>query len=394
VCHDNTGEYIKFPTDAGHPAYEEKIFGGRLYRPLNLTRIAQNIGKPTRRNCGVCHFYSGGGDGYKHADLNSSLIAPSRDLDVHMDAEGLNFPCQKCHTTADHRIAGRCYNIPAEREKRFHFPVKDRNRIYCESCHGNKPHSDDGFLNQHSAKVACQTCHIPFAPRGKATKVWQDWSAAGKLDENGSIIVKRDDSGNVIYHTLKGEASWEINSRPEYFWFNGSARHMHSTDKIIGNNPVQINFLEGDSTDPYARIHPIKVHRGKQPFDAVTRTFLVPKLFGPEGSGAFWSEFDWQKSIDAGMTYVGEDYSGEIAFIETAMYLPINHMVAPKGQALNCYNCHGRDRRDLDFSKFNTPTRESIFRLNVYWIAIILLILGAMVKSIRDFHLRKKGIFR
>ena len=60
------------------------------------------MGKPGRENCGSCHFYGGGGDGVKHGDLDSSLKRPSRELDVHMDAEGLKLRLHdlSCYPTA------------------------------------------------------------------------------------------------------------------------------------------------------------------------------------------------------------------------------------------------------------------------------------------------------
>ena len=81
VCHDSTGTYKKFPTDAGHPAYETKVFAGETWEPPDLSLVARNVARPGRDNCGACHFYGGGGEGVKHADLDLSLYDPGRDLD-------------------------------------------------------------------------------------------------------------------------------------------------------------------------------------------------------------------------------------------------------------------------------------------------------------------------
>jgi hypothetical protein len=72
---------------------------------------------------------------------------------------------------------------------------------------------------------------------------------------------------------------------------------------------------------------------------------IIPKLFGPKGSGSYWTAYDWGKSAKAGMEYAGKEYSGEYNFIETAMYWPITHMVAPKKEALKCIACHKKDGR-------------------------------------------------
>ena len=79
VCHDTTGTYKKFPVGAGHPVYEEKEFppkSGKKWRPVDLEKVAQSVGTTSRRSCGACHFFGGGGDHVKHGDLDTSLAAP------------------------------------------------------------------------------------------------------------------------------------------------------------------------------------------------------------------------------------------------------------------------------------------------------------------------------
>jgi len=139
VCHDNTETYAKGNELAGMPDPS-----------LDLNLISQNVGKPKRSNCGVCHFFGGGGNNVKHGDLEESMFEPSGDVDVHMAVEGVNMQCIECHTTENHNIAGKMYSLSS----------MNRNRAYCEDCHTEKPHEAD-ILNEHTIKVACQTCHIP-----------------------------------------------------------------------------------------------------------------------------------------------------------------------------------------------------------------------------------------
>ncbi len=40
---------------------------------------------------GTCLFFSGGGDGVKHGDMDSSLMKPNKELDVHMGFDGKPF---------------------------------------------------------------------------------------------------------------------------------------------------------------------------------------------------------------------------------------------------------------------------------------------------------------
>ncbi|MBD3169381.1 MAG: tetrathionate reductase family octaheme c-type cytochrome [candidate division Zixibacteria bacterium] len=379
VCHDQTGEYQKFPTGAGHPAYEVKTFGGKKYFPPDFNKIARNVGKPSRHNCGVCHFYGGGGEGVKHADLDESLENPRRELDVHMARDGLNYQCIDCHRSRDHEIAGRCYSVPAAERREFALPKDSGLRIACESCHSAAPHENNDKLNDHTDRVACQTCHIPYAAREKATKHWWDWSKAGEFDENGEMIVKKDEHGNITYHTMKGEFAWSKNMIPEYYWFNGGANHTLVTDKVDPAKPVEINSLKGDEDDPDSRIYPVKVHRGKQVYDPVNETLIIPKLFGPKGSGAYWKDFDWVKSAEKGMEYVGLPFSGEVGFVETAMYWPITHMVAPKEHALKCNECHAENGRLASLGGFYMPGRDDFAALDIIgWVMVGLTFLGVL----------------
>ena len=69
VCHDTTGTY-------------SKTVAGEVFENVDLVKVAQNVGKPVRDNCGSCHFYGGGGDAVKHGDLDSSMAYPDKDLDL------------------------------------------------------------------------------------------------------------------------------------------------------------------------------------------------------------------------------------------------------------------------------------------------------------------------
>lgn len=373
VCHDQSDTYRKFPSAAGHPVYKPTEFGGKIWYPPDLTMIAQNVGSPTREACGQCHFYGGGGEGVKHADLDNSLMDPDWELDVHMDKEGLNYTCQDCHTTIDHHISGRCYAAPASEEQLFSFPLKDPNRIYCQSCHGNEPHTQQTKLNHHADKVACQTCHIPIAAKKKATKYWWDWSKAGQMDENGKPFTRKDEDGNAVYDSRKGEFRWGIRVKPEYFWFNGSAGFTLIGDTINPDEIVKINELRGSYHDPKSRIWPAKVHRGKQPYDAKSNTMVVPKLFGPKGSGAYWSDFDWTKAVQTGMDYVKTPFSGEVGFVETEMWWPITHMVSPANEALRCNDCHSTNGKLQNLAGFYMPNRDRFSILDTLGTIIIIL---------------------
>jgi hypothetical protein len=72
---------------------------------------------------------------------------------------------------------------------------------------------------------------------------------------------------------------------------------------------------------------------------------LVPHLFGSKGGpNAYWGAYDWDLALQDGAARTGQTYSGEFEFVDTVMYLSVNHEVAPKEEALgvnsNCADCH------------------------------------------------------
>ena len=344
ACHDTTGSYKKVATDAGHPLYAPREMpkgSGRIAQPPDLAKVAQQVGKSGRQNCGACHFNGGGGDAVKHGDLDTSLIQPRRELDVHMAKDGANLSCADCHTFNDHIPSGSRFKVEAKDPHGLDLPRDDHNRATCESCHGAAPHPD-AKLNHHAGKVACQTCHIPeFARGGIATKTLWDWSTAGKRGPDGKPLYIQGEHGHLKYSAEKGDFEYGENVRPTYKWYNGTVRQIAMTDKIDDSKILEINAVEGSAADPKARIWPFKVMVGKQPYDPVNKTLVVNHVFGDDDT-AFWTNFDYAKSIQAGMDYAGLPYSGQYAFIETRMNWFITHMVAPKEQAVPCQDCHTR----------------------------------------------------
>ncbi len=316
------------------------------------------MGASSRATCGACHFNGGGGDGVKHGDLDSSLLTPDRQLDVHMDADGLNFACTRCHTATSHKIEGLFYSVPVTTKYKSAMPSDSKSRIACESCHSSRPHKTNSKLNDHTARIACETCHVPLLAKKLPTLVRWDWSTAGKFKEGHKFIVKKDSLGKVSYHTKKGSLTWAKNVVPEYSWFNGIITHVLATDTIDETRPVRMTILHGDKNDPKSRITPFKMMRGKQVYDAGRKKLVVPKLFGPKGSGAYWKDYDWVKSAAAGQHVIGQPFSGEIGFIETEYLRPVAHMIPPANEALSCESCHSRDGRLKKLTGFYMPGRD------------------------------------
>lgn len=389
VCHDSTGTYKKFPTKAGLPVKEPKKFAGKkMFYPPDYKEITKNIGRPSRANCGTCHFNGGGGDGVKHGDLDTSLAKPNKKLDVHMGVDGQNFDCSRCHTTTVHNIAGRIYSSPAATERKSLLEDDLAPKITCESCHSATPHKDGHKANDHTDKVACQSCHIPEFAREKPTKMFWDWSTAGKK-KNGKGYSEKGPLGKPSYVTKKGNFRWEMNVVPEYYWFNGSMNTVRATDKIDASKEVKLSWPVGDMNDPGSRIMPFKVHRGRTPYDKVNQTMVVPHLFGKD-KAAYWKSYDWGESIKAGMEYVGLDYSGEYGFADTAWAYPTTHMVAPKDNVVACSECHADTGRLANLAGFYMPGRDSNQGLDTLgWLAVAGSFVGVFIHGIVRLRTRK-----
>lgn len=403
VCHDTTGMYRKLPGLAGHPPYKDTEFpphSGKIVPATNLKLVAQSVGKSSRRTCGACHFYGGGGDAVKHGDIDSSLGNPTKYLDVHMDKDGLNFTCSTCHKTSGHEVPGSRYSMAKEGDDvaRMHMRGKaDAHPETCVACHGSKPHPEKvGRLNNHTDKIACQTCHVPeYARGGKATKMVWDWSTAGKLKDGKPFIIK-DSTGNAAYDSKKGDFKYETNVIPEYVWFNGKVNFTLRDTKLDPNQVVKINTFDGGPGDSSSKIWPTKVFRGKQPYDKATSQLLIPHTFGGEGDDtAFWRVFDWNKALEAGMQSVNENFSGEFGFVSTEMSWPITHMVAPKGDALTCDQCHapsvGVGRLDKVAGIYMPGRRANPLLDLAGWGIAALTLIGVLLHGAGRIYMHRKG---
>jgi len=322
VCHEQTGSYQKGL--AGHPE-----------KGVDLLAAAKSVGRPTRKNCGECHFKGGGGDAVKHGDMDGSMFFPSERIDVHMGRQGLH--CVDCHRTRNHEIPGTRMALPDD-------PVS---RVHCTDCHLEQPHRD-ARLDAHARTLACQTCHIPYVAIDAPTKTYWDWSQAG---QDG-----RPEDPHVY---LKGKGSFQYvqNLRPEYYWYNGTGERYLTGEKIDPSGVVAINRPLGGPRDPNAKIWPFKVHRGKQIHDVKYKHLLTPQTWG---RGGYWTEFDWDKACRLGSQATGLPYSGEYGFVETVMYWPLSHMVQSASKALQCLDCHSPNGR-MDWERLGYP-RDPAFR--------------------------------
>ena len=121
------------------------------------------------------------------------------------------------------------------------------------------------------------------------------------------------------------------------------------------------------------------------------------KLYAPnKGDSAFWVDFDWNLAAEAGMKRMGLPYSGKYDFIETEMYWPVNHMVAPKDQSLDCNACHiSENGRLAGMDGFYIPGRDSnswvdLFGKLLFWGSLLGVFIHALARFINS--LRKNEV--
>jgi len=407
VCHDRSGQYTKTATGAGHPPLapvpdNSKTITGAKSWAVDLGKAARSVGPPGRDTCGNCHFYGGGGDNVKHGDLSSALYQPSLATDVHMSPDGQNFTCSTCHVADQHEWAGSRYLMQATDPHGTGKPGEARGAATCESCHGNTPHPvglKGTKLNDHTDTLACQTCHIPaFARGGVATKTVWDWSTAGKLDEEGRALsisdyLESDGDHRHTYLSTKGDFEWGEDVEPYYAWFNGVVEYTTGDLKIDPAQTVEINPIHGTPDAAGNRIWPFKRMEGRQPYDSVTNELVYTHVWGPDTDTALWTNFDWAKAIDAGMKAAGEDYSGEFGFVDTHMFWPITHMVAPAEDAVSCESCHAKDGRMAGITGVNMPGTTPFNTAGLLGLAMLLAALGGVVihAAIRILRPSKNG---
>ena len=336
VCHDQSGTYAKNPTTAGLPV-----------PTVDLQVVARSItvGKePTRKACIGCHAKAGGGDNVKHGDISTDLVSTTREYDVHMGTDGGDLACTACHganhdpATGDynHGIAGMSLHSVNEGEMK-----------QCGDCHGKRDNIHAGssvdplFTEGWHDNLACQVCHIPAIARKISTKVEWYWSDAG---QDISPIPVDPETGRPTYDKKKGTFVWANNVRPTLRYANGKWNRpvIGRTDKY-DSVPIDLGSPVGDYTD--SMIYPFKLMKGDQPVDPVTKTILVPHLFGTLGGpNPYWGKYNWTLSIEDGALYTGQDFSGSHEFEDTTMLLSVNHEVSPKEMALgmdsDCGDCH------------------------------------------------------
>jgi hypothetical protein len=292
---------------------------------ITMDQAVQTVHKPVRANCLQCHAKAGGGDNNKRGDIAlAHANTADKNFDVHMATTGANLACQSCHTTQNHKIAGRGSDL---RETDLDVAVS------CTNCHTNKL-SPTGHatadVNRHVNKVACQTCHIKAyarnasdTPANESTEVYRDWSKS-----EWSATTSR----------------WEppmtrgSNLMPVYAFWNGYS-YNHNLNETAAIDPATGRYPtsrpEGGINDANSKLFPFKYKTALQPFaSSLSRLIALD-------TAVFMTTGDINAAVKQGLANMGLNSTQPYSFVETDTYQLITHEAMPSSQALSCNACHG-----------------------------------------------------
>ena len=278
----------------------------RANMPATITIQAD----PSRFSCLTCHAYAGGGCNNKRGDMSDALINPTPEIDVHM---GNGMLCSDCHLEQSHLIAGRGVDM------RVSEGVAMRP---CTDCHTpDTDHTPE--VQQHLAKVACQSCHIPTFARSVSTDMFRDYRAV-EVNERG------------LYEPaiIRG-----LDVIPEYTFWNGASGFYNFGDPATPGQALA--WPLGDIMD--GMLYPFKLHTAILPQDPVTGALI------PVKSGILFQTGNIDQAILVGAAEAGFNLTQGYTFLETTRWMSISHEMPPAAQVLQCAECHEATDR-MDFS--------------------------------------------
>jgi len=277
---------------------------------------------PSRGSCVNCHSYAGGGCNNKRGDLEEAhRDPPSADFDVHMadrSIGGAGLLCTDCHTTSEHKIAGRGTDLR---------PTELNVKVACTNCHNSRPHNNTS-IDKHTAKVDCSVCHIPRFAKIIHTDMVRDFSKPAQIDSE-----KRLYEPNIVR---------QANVTPVYRFNNGTSWiYEFGTAVTYGSNGL-VTMAEPLGNRADSKIYPFKRHLARLPIDSDSQRLLPMKL------GILFSTGNVSQAIQQGTAEVGWSLNNGIDFVDAERFMGISHEVSPKAEALNCDACHGNTNR-MDF---------------------------------------------
>lgn len=289
--------------------------------------MVQNLHRPNRANCLACHAKAGGGDGVKRGDFSLATAANSDpNFDVHMNTTGADLDCQSCHVFENHRVIGKGSDLR---------PTDDPARgseVSCTTCHAGKDTStghDTTKINDHVARVACQTCHIPLYAKA-ATEIQRDWQrhadgspADGVSGPGHPFTVKQSDLTPVY-------AFWNRRSDNALLGDDAGQTYDAYFDTYPTSRPV------GKVDDAGSKLYPFKYKTAVQPKTLAGNLLIALDTFEylkESGNVAL--------AVQKGLANMGLNGDEKYEWITTDTYQLLNHGISSASRALQCANCHG-----------------------------------------------------
>lgn len=292
---------------------------------ITMDQAVQTVHKPVRANCIQCHAKGGGGDNYKRGDMAvAHANTTDKVFDYHMSTSGKNLTCQQCHTTKNHRIAGRGSDL-----RETDLDVK----VTCTNCHSSKASLTTGHsstdISHHVSRVACQTCHIPvFAKNAadttatEATEIYRTWVTP---------------EWNATLNRWEPTITKANNVKPVYRFWNGyswgySLYDVATMNPATGNYPT--SYPIGAINDANSKLYPFKYKTAEAPYD-VTRGTLIALA-----TNVYFSTGKYTDATLQGLINMGYSTADQYKAVKTETWQLITHEVPPKSYALQCSACH------------------------------------------------------
>jgi hypothetical protein len=301
---------------------------------ITMDQAARTVQLPVRSACLQCHAKGGGGDNNKRGDMTlAHANTYDRNFDVHMATAGANLVCQSCHTSENHRIAGRGSDL---RETDLNV------QMGCSTvtCHPDKLTAsghESSDINRHIKKVACQTCHIKTYARNasdtaanESTEIYRDWTIpewSASLNRWEPTITRARDQ------------------KPVYQFWNRYS-YNYNLNETIAVNPATGKYPtshpEGGINDPDSKLFPFKYKKALQPI-ATNLSRLIAL-----DTGVYFATGNVDTSTKQGLINMGISTAEPYAFVGTDTYQLITHETMPSSEALTCNQCHGSSASQMD----------------------------------------------
>jgi Cytochrome c bacterial/Cytochrome c554 and c-prime len=284
---------------------------------------------PTTQACLRCHGHALSED-YKRGTPFTA------ENDVHAKA---GVTCVQCHVTQNHLVA------KGLNESDMIANDLPDVAVTCSKCHGETPHTGANAdrLNQHVAKLACQTCHIPEV----AGIVYDNWGKPVKDDINGPVseLSKYDNIPSIAGLYVPTDSL--MKGHPTYIW-----RVANTAD--AKNAQSWMAFATTDINTPGAKIFPARPLTQVMLFDKSMKMWQMPgmeflkanpqmadfpMLLAPNRE-VYNKTGDVKAAIDSGMSAMGVKWSGEWMPMQVpgTSYISVNHGIKATGPA--CNSCH------------------------------------------------------